>query len=56
VVAGEAATVLVGSGEVGVHSAGRGPYVGGGAVEQPGRAELGEGGEAVAGGAVLVDV
>ena len=56
VVAGQAAIVLVCAGEVGVHSAGRGPYVGGGAVGQSGAAEPGEGGEAVSGGAVLVDV
>src|ERR1700692_3741700 len=53
---GEAGVVLVGAGEVGVHSAGWGPYVGGGAVGQSGAAELGEGGEAVPGGAALVDV
>jgi hypothetical protein len=56
VVAGQVAVVLVGAGEVGVHSAGWGPYVGGGAVYQSGLLELGERGVAVSGGAVLVDV
>jgi hypothetical protein len=39
-----------------VHPAGRGPYVGGGAVDQSGAAEPAEGGVAVTGLAVLVDV
>ena len=56
VVAGQAAVVLAGAGEVGVHSACRGLYVGGGADEQAGVAEPGEGGEPVADFAVLVDV
>ena len=56
VVAGQAAIVLVRAGEVGVHPAGRGPYVGGGAVDQSGALEPGEGGVAVSGLAVLVDV
>ena len=56
VVAGQAAVVLVCAGEVGVHPAGRGPHVGGGAVGQAGALEPGEGGVAVSGGAVLVDV
>ena len=43
VVAGQAAIVLVRASEVGVHSAGRGPYVGGGAVDQSGAAQAGEG-------------
>ena len=41
VVAGQAAIVLVRASEVGVHSAGRGPYVGGGAVDQSGAAQAG---------------
>ena len=56
VVAGQMAVVLVRAGEVQVHPAGRGPYVGGGAVGQSGAAERGEGGEAVSGRAVLIDV
>src|SRR6266568_7434425 len=51
-----ASVVLAGAGEVGVHPAGRGPHVGGGAVGQADAAEPGEGGVAVPGGAVLVDV
>ena len=56
VVAGQAAVVLAGAGEVGVHPAGRGPHVGCRAVDQAGALERGEGGVAVSGGAVLVDV
>ena len=56
VVAGQAAVVLVGAGEVGVHPAGRGPHVGGRAVDQARALERGEGGVAVSGFAVLVDV
>jgi hypothetical protein len=56
VVAGQAAVVLGRAGEVGVHSAGGGPHIGGGAVEQSGALEPGEGGVAVPGRAVLVDV
>src|SRR5690348_4850904 len=56
VMAGQAATALVRAGEVGVHSAGRGPYPGDGAVGQPGRAEPVECLVPVPGGAVLVDV
>ena len=43
VVAGQAAIVLVRASEVGVHSAGRGPYVDGGTVDQSGAAEPAEG-------------
>ena len=56
VVAGQAAVVLAGAGEVGVHPAGRGPYVGCRAGDQAGGLEAGEGGVAVPGRAVLVDV
>ena len=56
VVAGEAAIVLVRASKVGVHSAGRGPYVGGGAVDQADAAQPAEGQVAVPGLAVLVDV
>ena len=55
-VAGQAAIVLAGAGEVGVHPAGRGPHVGCRAVDQARALEPGECGVAVSSGAVLVDV
>src|SRR5208282_2814987 len=56
VVAGQAAIVLVCAGEVGVHPASRGPHIGGRAVDQARALEPGEGGVAVSGRTVLVDV
>ena len=55
-VRGQVAAALGGAGEVGVQAAAGGAHVGGRAVEQPGPAEPAEGGVAVPGGAVLVDV
>src|SRR6185312_999017 len=56
VMAGEAAVVLVRASKVGVHSAGWGPYIGCGTVDQSGAAQPGEPAVAVSGLAVLVEV
>jgi hypothetical protein len=56
VMSGQVAAALGGAGEVGVQAPAGGAHVGCGAVEQPGLLELAEGGVAVAGLAVLVDV
>ena len=53
---GQVAAVLGGAGEVGVQAAAGAAHVDCRAVEQPGLAELAEGGVAVAGRAVVVDV
>ena len=53
---GQVGAALAGAGEVDVQAAAGGADVGGGAVEQPGGAQPGQGGEPVPGRAAVVDV